>query len=126
MKLERYFSKGSNSPWRSIHIFRYLQFDKIISKLSPNQNWIKINLVKKCKLKTCECYFDVNVNPFFKLWNHPYITSAYGLGRWAQKIAIFANVQCYRWIFFIKCDSFFKSPDLKKKIIPKNYPELEI
>ena len=30
------------------------------------------------------------------------------------------------WLFFRKCDSFFKSPNLQNKNIPKNYPELEI
>ena len=29
-------------------------------------------------------------------------------------------------VFFRKCDSFFKSPNLQKENIPKNYPELEI
>ena len=28
--------------------------------------------------------------------------------------------------FFRKCDVFFKSPNLQKKIFQKNYPELEI
>ena len=28
--------------------------------------------------------------------------------------------------FFKECDSFFKSPNLQKKIFQKNYPELEI
>ena len=28
--------------------------------------------------------------------------------------------------FFRKCDSFFRYPNLKKKIFQKNYPELEI
>ena len=28
--------------------------------------------------------------------------------------------------FFRKCDSFFKSPKIQKKIFQKNYPELEI
>ena len=28
--------------------------------------------------------------------------------------------------FFRKCDVFFRSPNLKKENIPKNYPELEI
>ena len=28
--------------------------------------------------------------------------------------------------FFRKCDSFFKSPNFKKKNIPNFYPELEI
>ena len=28
--------------------------------------------------------------------------------------------------FFRKCNVFFRSPNLKKKNIPKNYPELEI
>jgi hypothetical protein len=28
--------------------------------------------------------------------------------------------------FFQKCGSFFRSPNLKRNKIPKNYPELEI
>ena len=30
-----------------------------------------------------------------QVWDHPYITSAKGLGGWGQEMAIFADVQYY-------------------------------
>ena len=32
---------------------------------------------------------------FNKFWNHPYITSAKGLGRWVQIMSIFADVRYF-------------------------------
>ena len=138
MKLERYFSKGPNSLWSNIHIFRYLQLGEIISK--PDQNRVKINTVKKCGLKICKCSFNINVNPLFKLWDHPYITSAYGLGGWVQKIAIFADVQyrssvlnlCWHKAEFAEKGIFFANrfPSLRtfvnKKLSPPSIQFLKL